>query len=261
MCPVDVASGFKLLGTEGNTRISELLKIVKASAGPLGKRIEGAIGLELYREIVSEAAARSRELQAEEFFRLVAEHVDADRAVSLAVDLAEGLEQPHIYTAVAEGFENMRCCTEEPVKRCMAVLVAQEIHDTSMPTEYFRVCSAIVSSLSVDVLVVVRDMLEAWLGIWLPDDLEPLLCRASCRGGSTWYAQTKTRDLEYVHSIRDDMNEWFRYSPFYAATPDFRRALSCLGDAGFGWVPEGHHGEIPPAGIPTSTHHVALSGT
>lgn len=231
------------------SRLSEILEIAKAGAGPLLKRLEGAVGLELYREIVSEAAARSRELEAEQFFRLVAKHAEADHVIDLAVDLAEGLDQPHIYKAVAEGFENMRHCFEEPAKECMAVLVAQEIHDTSMPTEYFRACSAIISSMSVDVLIVVRDMLEAWLGIWLPDDLEPLLCRAPYSRGRLWFAQSKTRDLEYVRSIRTDMNEWFRYSPFYDMTPDFRRALACLRDADFGWEPEGHHRENGVRGI------------
>jgi hypothetical protein len=142
----------------------------------------------------------------------------------------------------------MRQCVEDPAKHCVAVLVAQELHGSSLPKEYFRVCAGILATMSRVVLEALAAMLEGWISVSAEGDIQPILCRGVGGSGEYWYTRTKTRDPVYVKSIRPDMNEWFRFSPVYHLDIATLRAIAALEGAGFGIKTEGQHGEFDPFG-------------
>lgn len=140
----------------------------------------------------------------------------------------------------------MRRSLDERAKHAIAVLIAQELQNSSLPTEYFRSSSRVISEEPVDVLEAVGAMLTSWIEVSTPGATEPVLCRGIAAEGRFWYSRTKTRDLDYVRSVRPDMNEWFRFSGVFHLRFDSHRAVSALERVGYGLRSEGYHEEFGP---------------
>ncbi len=240
---------------EPKSRLEKAVELAKAGAPAVARKLEDVAGVTFFREVLADVFEKSRQLNVEEFFRLLAQHAGEEETAALLITVTEGANRPEIYAAVAEGFENMRRCLDERARHVVAVLLAQELHDSGMPTEYFRSSSRLVADEPVDVLEAVRAMFETWLEVSTPDATEPILCRGTASAGPYWYTRTRTRDPEYVKSVRPDMREWFRFSKVFHLRFDSIRAISALVRIGYGLRTEGQHQEFGPGGAVGAVRH------
>lgn len=223
------------------SRLSRVLEIAGAVAPAIAQKLAESSGLDVLQSAITASVERSRQLHVEEFFRVLSEHLEAADLASVLVELEAAREKPKLYVAIAEGFDNMRRSLDERAKHAIAVLIAQELQSSSLPTEYFRSSSRVISEEPVDVLEAVGAMLTSWIEVSTPGATEPVLCRGIAAEGRFWYSRTKTRDLDYVRSVRPDMNEWFRFSGVFHLRFDSHRAVSALERVGYGLRSEGYH--------------------
>jgi len=114
--------------------------------------------------VVDEATRKAQEAEINEFFELVAQQSDKEDVIGLVVDVAEGMDKPHVHRAVVNGYAKMRQCIHEAAKPCLAVLVAQEMHDHAPPTAYFRQCAALLADCDSDVLSTLKLIADVYVG-------------------------------------------------------------------------------------------------
>ncbi len=228
------------------SRLSRAIEIAGAGAPALAQKLAESTGLDVLQSVIRGSFEKSRQLHVEEFFRILSEHLETADLAGVIVELEAAQDNPKLYAAVAEGFDNMRRCLDERAKHAIAVLIAQELHSTDLPTEYFRSCSRMISEEPVDVLEAVCAMLESWIEVSAPETTEPVLCRGNAAGGPFWYSRTKTRDLDYLRSVRPDMKEWFRFSGAFHLRFESHRAVLALERVGYGLRSEGDYQEFGP---------------
>lgn len=111
-----------------------------------------------------EAGGREAEKrEAQKYIERLAQAIAKGDLTGLSVDVVQGLEKPHVDQAVVSGYAKMRECVDECAKPCLAVLLAQQMCDETLPTAYFKHCASLLADSDDHVLTVLGAITGAYL--------------------------------------------------------------------------------------------------
>ncbi len=116
--------------------------------------------------VVREAGRQYQERRLQEFFKLIAEHLEDGDALGVAQGLHNNLDEPWAFEGVTQGFRKMMDeCIDHRVRRAVAVMVADYLEKMSVPDDLYRRAGAFVAGCTYEHILVVNALATGIEGV------------------------------------------------------------------------------------------------